>query len=304
MSRRGILIAIAALTSCFLLAGCAEIVKTGTAIGQSAGYITLADKERYDRMAEQTESAARPITDREEYYVGRAVAATILGHYRLYHNEQLTRYLNQIGQSVAMASDRPITFRGYHFAILDSEEVNALACPGGIVFITKGMLRRAANEEELAAILAHEIAHVNHKDGLGAIKQSRWVEVVATIGAEATRELSDGQVAKLTSLFEGSVNDVAKTLIVNGYSRKQEMAADESAMIFMHRLGYDPHGLTDYLATLAREQDRGAARGFYSTHPGMTARLLKAKSFLTDHGWQRLDHRIRDQRFNNFQRAL
>jgi len=127
---------------------------------------------------------------------------------------------------------------------------------------------------------------------------------VTTIGAEATRELSDGQVAKLTSLFEGSVNDVAKTLIVNGYGRKQEMVADESAMIFMHRLGYDPHGLTDYLATLAREQDRGAARGLYATHPGMTARLLKAKSFLTDHKWQRLDHRIRDQRFNNSKRAL
>ena len=118
------------------------------------------------------------MTDQEEYYVGRAVAAMILGQYRLCNNERLTSYVNAVGQAAALSSDRPFTYGGYHFAVLESDEINALSCPGGIIFITRGMVQRARNEEELAAILAHEVAHVNHKDGLASIQKSRWVEAV------------------------------------------------------------------------------------------------------------------------------
>ena len=167
------------LLSLVLLAGCAEVVQMGTSVGDGMGKISKEDKEAIDRMAAQTAKAVRPMTDEEEYYVGRAVAATILGQYRLYANERLTSYVNAVGQAVALASDRPFTYGGYHFAILDTEEVNALSCPGGIIFITRGMLQKTRNEDELAAVLAHEVAHVNHKDGLAAIQKSRWVEVVS-----------------------------------------------------------------------------------------------------------------------------
>lgn len=291
-----LIVAVASLSLIFL-AGCARVVQVGTSLGHEAGLITREDKERYDRKALETESAVRPMTDREEYYVGRAVAATVLGQYRLYENEQLTSYINTLGQTLALASDRPVTYGGYHFAVLDTAEVNALACPGGIIFVTRGMLSRAANEEELAAILAHEIAHINHKDGLGAIKRSRWVQVVTSLGADAARELSGGELDKIASLFEDSVGDVVKTLIVNGYSRKQELAADQSALTFLHRLGYDAHGLIDFLAELRREQAAGADKGFFATHPGIEERLQEAKKYISENGWQRVDHRVRDQRF-------
>jgi len=175
----------------FILIGCAEVVRVGTTIGEGMGQISKEDKEKIDRLALQTEKAIRPMNEQEEYYVGRAVAATILGQYRLYRNERLTRYLNEVGQAVALASSRPFTYGGYHFAVLDTDEVNALACPGGIIFVTKGMLKKAQNEEEVAAILAHEIAHVSHKDGLGAIQSARWAEVVTALG-DHLREL-DGR---------------------------------------------------------------------------------------------------------------
>jgi len=289
-----------AIASLLLLPGCAEIVQVGTTMGHGAGVITSEQKESIDRTAIKSERAARPITDREEYYLGRAVAATILGQYRLYLDERTTNYINRLGNALALASDRPFTYGGYHFAVLDSEEVNALACPGGIVFITRGMLKRAANEEELAAILAHEIAHVNRKDGLAAIKQSRWVEVVATLGSGATKELGVGQLDKLAALFEGSVNDVAKTLIVNGYGRSQELVADRSAMIFMHRLGYDPNGLTDCLAKLARQQETGAGKGLFATHPDMSYRLVEARGFISENNWPRQNHLVRDSRFHRY----
>ncbi len=157
------------------LQGCAEVVQVGTVVGYGMGALTQQDKEAIDRLAIQTSKAVRPMTDQEEYYLGRAVAAAVLGQYRLYGSEPLTSYVDSIGQAVALASDRPSTYGGYQFVVLDNDEVNALSCPGGIIFITRGMVQKAKNEEELAAILAHEVAHVNHKDGLASIQRSRWV---------------------------------------------------------------------------------------------------------------------------------
>ena len=285
-----------------VFAGCATVVEMGTTAAHQAGVITKQEKDHYDRRAQETESAVRPMTDREEYYVGRAVAATVLGQYRLYRDDRLNLYLNQVGQALALASDRPLTYGGYHFAVLDSDEVNALACPGGTILITRGMLDRARNEEELAAILAHEIAHVNHKDGVNAIQRSRWVQAATALGADAARQLGRGQLDELASVFEGSVGDVVKTLLVNGYSRADELAADQSAMIIMVRLGYDPNGLTDYLARLAQEQGAGARQGFFATHPGMGDRLAEARATISANKWQQVNHQVRDERFAAYRR--
>jgi len=277
--------------------GCAHVVEVGTTAAHDAGLIPKQDKDYYDRRAQETESSVRPMTDREEYYVGRAVAATVLGRYRPCRDERLNLYLNQVGQALALASDRPCTYGGYHFAVLDTDEVNALACPGGTILITRGMVNRARNEEELAAILAHEIAHVNHKDGVEAIQRSRWVQAATALGADAARQLGQGQLDELASLFEGSVGDVVKTLLVNGYSRADELAADQTAMIIMVRLGYDPNGLTDFLARLAQEQGAGAHGGFFATHPGMGERLVEARATIAANKWRRVDHQVRDERF-------
>jgi len=280
-----------------LLAGCAEVVQMGTAVGAGMGKISKEDKEALDRLAVQTAKAVRPMTGREEYYVGRAVAATILSQYRLLADQRLTSYVNTVGQAVALASNRPFTFGGYRFAILDTEEVNALACPGGIIFITRGMLRKAKNEDELAAILAHEVAHVSQKHGLAAIQSARWAEVVTTLGSHAARKLSGAEQAKLVSLFEGSVDDVVKTLLVKGYSREQEGAADSDALNFLRRLGYSPYGLADFLERMAQEQSGGAGRGIFATHPGMNQRLARARSTISQNQWPRSREPKRDQRF-------
>ncbi len=288
---------ITVLFSLVLLISCAEVVQVGTTLGQGMGKISAEDKEAIDRMATQTAKAVRPMSDEEEYYVGRAVAATILGQYRLYTSVRLTSYVNTVGQAVALASDRPFTFGGYHFAILDTEEVNALSCPGGMVFITRGMVQRVKNEDELAAVLAHEVAHVNHKDGLAAIQKSRWVEVVSILGSGAAKKLGGAELGQLVSLFQGSVDDVVKTLLVNGYGREQESSADLSALTFLHRLGYNADALTDFLERLAREQTGGSGPGIFKTHPGMSERIVAARSLISKNQWLRKDDPARDRRF-------
>ena len=216
--------------------------------------------------------ASRPLAEDEEYYVGRAVAARITSTYPLYRNSRMTDYLNLIGQTIALHTDKPTTFGGYHFALLDSPEINAFACPGGIILITRGMLDSVKSEDELAAVLAHEIGHIIHGDGIAAIQSSRWSEALMVIGSNAAREFGPKQTAQLVSLFEGSIDDVFKTLVVNGYGRDQEKAADVAALGYLAAAGYDPRGLTGYLKRL-EQAGKGSKGGILATHPGTEERL-------------------------------
>lgn len=249
-----------AMLLCLLLAGC------------KVGDLT---PERIDMIASSFQTigkAARPLSDDEEYYVGRAVAARITSTYPLYRNERLTDYINLVGQTIALHTDKPTTFGGYHFALLDSPEVNAFACPGGIILITRGMLSSVKSEDELAAVLAHEIAHVIHRDGIAAIQSSRWSEALLVIGSSAAREFGPKDTARLVSLFEGSIDDVFKTLVVSGYGREQEKDADAAALGYLAAAGYDPQGLVGYLNRL-EQGGRGSGSGIFATHPGTDERL-------------------------------
>ena len=95
--------------------------------------------------------ASRGISDSEEYYIGRAVAARLLARNSLSQNKDATLYVNEVGQTVAKKSSLPRTYRGYHFGILETSDPNAYACPGGIILITRGLIKECQNEDELAS---------------------------------------------------------------------------------------------------------------------------------------------------------
>lgn len=219
----------------------------------------------------------RPISDEEEYYVGRAVAVRIISSFPLSKDMGLNRYLNVVGRTVAMHSDRPYTHGGYHFAVLDSDEINAFACPGGIVFVTRGMVKTAKNEEELAAVLAHEVAHVSSRDGISAIKSSRWTEALTIIGVKAAKKYSSEEVARLVSIFEGSIDDIFKAIVVNGYSQSQEYKADETAGAYLSRAGYNPQAARDFLERLV-SQGTASGGGIMKTHPATNDRIENLKN--------------------------
>ncbi len=227
------------------------------------------------KTAPKVAAASREINDSEEYYVGRAVAARILGTNRLVMDQQLTLYVNEVGQTVARKSTRPNTYKGYHFAVLDTSEVNAFACPGGIIFVTKGLVQTCATEDELAAVLAHEVAHVANKDGINSISKARWTEVLTTLGTETAKQYA-GPGGQLVTLFEGSIDDVFKTIVVNGYSRTAEEAADAQAITTLRNAGYDPGALASLLNKMMAKGEGGA--GIFKTHPPTADRLAKVKA--------------------------
>jgi predicted Zn-dependent protease len=211
-------------------------------------------------------------TPEQEYYIGRTVGAIIVNQYQPYDNEDANRYINVLGQTLAQASDMPETFAGYRFLILDTEEINAFAAPGGLIFVSRGLLRCCQNEDAVAAVLAHEIGHVQLKHGLQAIKKSRVTAALTNVAIEGVKKHGDKELAELTQVFEDSIFDITTTLITNGYSRSFERQADMAAVTILQRVGYDPNGMIDML-TIMQERLQPGGLDFAKTHPSPEDRI-------------------------------
>jgi beta-barrel assembly-enhancing protease len=254
-----------------LLASCAVLDK-GTEILNKADRVAT-DAQTVVKVANKFRSSFADITEEEEYYIGRSVAALILSRYRVYQNDALTQYLNTLGGAVALYSDRPEIFAGYHFLILDTAEVNAMAAPGGMIFVTKGLLRRCKDEETLALILAHEIGHVSAKHGLQAIKKSRLTDAFMYLGTTAVQRFGPQELAQLTTMFEGVLSDIVEQLVVRGYDRASEYDADAKAVWYGARVGYEPAALVRFLKTMVGDKTTAAGGGWFKTHPSPESRI-------------------------------
>jgi predicted Zn-dependent protease len=248
------------------------VTNIGTSIGQSVGMITESQAESISKSSKAVARSFEDFTPEQEYYIGRTVGAVVINKYKPYNNKKANAYINLLGQTLAKASDMPETFNGYHFLILDSDEINALAAPGGLIFITRGMLRCCRNEDAVAAVLAHEIGHVQFKHGLQAIKKSRITSALITIGAEGAKTFGEEDLASLTATFEDSISDITSTLVNNGYSRKFERQADIAAVTILKRVGYDPNGLVDMLKVMDKKLKPGSL-DFAKTHPSPASRI-------------------------------
>ncbi|MFC2169412.1 M48 family metalloprotease [Acidobacteriota bacterium] len=285
------------------LTNCAVVQKGADILG-ATGQISESDRQAIKRTSEAVRKSFSDITEEEEYYIGRAVAALILARYPVYKNTNLTRYINTLGNSVAMYSDRPEIYAGYHFLILDSDEVNALAAPSGLVFVTKGLLKRCKDEEMLASILAHEIGHVAAKHGLRSIKKSRLIDAFTIIGQEAVKKYGSEELGKLTNIFEGVLGDIAEKLIENGYDRKFEYGADGFSLEYASETGYNPHGLVDFLQTMADDSAEKTRKGWFKTHPSAEDRIKRARLRIADFKMLPKKELVRTQRFKQAIKSL
>jgi predicted Zn-dependent protease len=224
------------------------------------------------------ESYGQKMTPEDDYYAGRAVAAVILKTYPVFTGDpDLTRYLNKICLAVVVNSRQPVLFNGYHVEILDSDEIGAFATPGGHIFLTRALVKCAGSEDTLAAVIAHEIAHIQLRHAAGIIENQRLVQdLSATVNraaAIAERELGAGERAVL---FGESVGETVGTLLKNGFTQIQEFDADAAAMDLLAGAGYNPLGLIEVLRVLDKSQ-KDYPGGFNTTHPSPALRIGKAE---------------------------
>jgi predicted Zn-dependent protease len=219
----------------------------------------------------QMESALSQINDdispQDAYFLGRARAANILTRYRLYTPKPAVRYLNQICFAITVNSPMPDIYNGYHAAILDSPDLNAFATMGGHVFVCRGLLEALTTEDALAAVLAHEIAHIQLGHSIELIKKTRLTQDISNI-AEQAAGLGTQKIR-----FDTTVREL-DALLANGYSREQEFAADSYAIKLLVNAGYSPSSLVDVLTLL---QKAGGTGGYNSTHPQPALRISNVR---------------------------
>lgn len=231
------------------------------------------------RSLQAVHRANEELTPQQEYYLGRAFGAQVLASRRPWDNEAANRYVNQLGQALSLYSERPETWAGYRFLILDTPEVNAFAAPGGFIFVTRGLVRLTRNEAELAAVLAHEIGHVEQEHGLKAIRKDRLTTALVGIGADAAQTFGSARTRELAAAFEDSVSDLTKTIVNNGYSRDTEYEADGAALAILSRAGFPPQSLLTMLSALKKLPKAGEG-GFTKTHPTPDQRIAEVKKTL------------------------
>jgi len=283
------ILAAAAIGSC-------SAVKTATEIAAGEGLITEEQKGSIDRTNEAFRRSQEDLTEEEEYYIGRAVAADLIARYGLHDDPALTAYLNRVGKAVSVFSTRPEIFAGYHVAVLATDEVNAFATPGGFIFVTRGILRLVPDEEALAAVLAHEVAHVANRHGLQAINKNRLLEAFSVLGNEASRTLDQNEIAKLTEIYDGAVGDVVKTLVETGYSREQESVADRQAVEFAAGVGYQPDAMLGFLDRMG-SAETAEPLGMFLTHPPAAERKAGLQPVVGSLAGQGTDPEARRSRF-------
>ena len=185
------------------------------------GTITSRQAESINRTVEAALEDLADITPEQEYYIGRAVAATVLATYPPLDDPAANRYLNR-----ARPDPRPgaATARRPSAATTSCSWTPTRStpspAPGGLILVTRGLVGCCDNEDALAAVLAHEIGHVAGKHGLRAIKKSRWTDARTILATEGARTFGSEELAELADELEGSIQDITQTLINNGYSAR------------------------------------------------------------------------------------
>lgn len=233
--------------------------------------------------------AAKPWKYSDERATGRVlaarVAASLGGVWRgTPCAEAWTKYVNKIGRGMALYSERPDI--KYRFAILDSDDVNAYACPGGYIFVTRGLLKDVADEAQLAGVLAHEIGHVACRHIEKEIKKQKLTGAAMDIGlivAESRGEITSEQ-SNVIKMVSGAGYDV---LVKTGYAKADEYEADAKATKNLYKMGYNPKAIRLFIKTLEeQEKEKGAKlKILLSTHPAPSKRKDKLKDYLDKEGW-------------------
>lgn len=240
---------------------------------------------------------------RAELDIGRNMAGRLITFYGEYNDEALNDYLNLVGNYVAQQG--PYADRRYMIQLLNSESVNAFACPGGYILVTKGALRQATNEAELAAILGHEAAHVGNRHMMNTLltmNQEKLKEVAAKAGNKPDRspamrmrkrvQMEDSSdAAKTLARYIGtsavaglSIVAAAKAglslILEKGLDHKLEYEADQEGVKYAVAAGYDPKALSNFLGRLVARKKSLNTKTLEKTHPKPAERRAKVDRLL------------------------
>ena len=234
------------------------------------------------------------MSEEEEIILGQEMAAGLLGAAGLVDDSELQAYVNKLGLWIAMQTDRPNL--PWTFGVLDDDDVNAFATPGGYIFVTSGLFKIMRNEAELAGVLAHEISHVTAYHHVEAIQDQAAFKLAGGIAQVASKDDDD--------LVEYAMN-ATQELYTKGLDKDDEYEADRMGVVLAARAGYDPFGLPACLHTMdaiSAEDSRIAL--LFKTHPLPADRLERLDVAMGEKLDDYSGHSTEQTRFQQFQSRL
>jgi predicted Zn-dependent protease len=231
----------------------------------------------------------------KEIALGKGLAQDVERQAKIISDPVIAEYVNRVGQNLVRNSDAKVPFT---IKVIDSEEVNAFALPGGFFFVNSGLILKADNEAELAGVMAHEIAHVAARHG--------------------TRQATRGEIANLATIpliFMGGgwttygIYQAASVLVPIGFlkfSRGFESEADMLGLEYMYKAGYDPTAFVDFFEKIETLEKRkpGTMAKVFSTHPMTDDRIRAAQKNIQNYLVSKPEYVVTTSEFNDVKNRL
>ena len=230
----------------------------------------------------------------KEIAMGKQLAQEVERQARLVDDPVVSEYVNRVGQNLVRNSDAKVPFT---IKVIDSEEVNAFALPGGFFFVNTGLILKADSESELAGVMAHEIAHVAARHG--------------------TRQATKGQIANIASIpliFMGGwagygIRQAASVLVpvtFLKFSRGMESEADLLGLEYMYKTGYDPTAFIDFFEKIQTLEKRkpGTMSKVFSTHPPTDDRIKTSQRNIQEYLKAKPEYVVNTSEFDNVKARL
>ncbi len=203
----------------------------------------------------------------KEVSLGAQIAAEFEQTARLLEDAVITEYIDRIGQNIVKHSDAKVPF---HIKVVDTDEVNAFAFPGGYFYLNKGVILAADSESELAGVMAHEIAHITARHATSRLSKAQYL-----------------QLAAIPALFVGgywaqmgiqNALGLGINLELLGITRESEREADQLGIQYMWNTGYDPNAFVFFFEKMQQEEKSkpGRLAGWFRTHPSTEDRIVAA----------------------------
>ncbi len=209
-------------------------------------------------------------TTDKEVAMGKAIDRQVLTQYKLTEDSLVQKRVEDIGQKIAAVCDRKDI--DYHFKVLEDDEINAVSLPGGFVYVNSGLIEKVSSDDELAAVLAHEVGHIVARHSIKKLQGMMGYTLLRLLTLAASS--AGGAV--------GGAADAAFNELMLGYSREDELLADQMSARYTKLAGYNPRAMIDFLKKLQDVNRRKPLRqiNYFKTHPYVPDRIRVVKQAL------------------------